>query len=142
MNPRTHTILAIASATGLLVGCGAAPADQHHGAAGGHPTTSEPAPGARAIAVTATTLSFTPNRLDVAAGEEVALSLTSGDVLHDFTIDGMDVHVAADAGRTTVGRLHVTEPGTYTAYCSVPGHRAAGMTATVVVAEDVDEQPA
>jgi len=59
--------------------------------------------------------------------------LTSDDMLQDFTIDDLDAHVAADRGETAPGGLSAAEPGTYTYYCSVPGHRAAGMEGTLTV---------
>lgn len=44
-----------------------------------------------------------------------------------------DVHVAAEAGGSAVLEFTPTEPGTYTFYCSVEGHRAAGMEGTITV---------
>ena len=54
-------------------------------------------------------------------------------MLHDFTIDEFDAHVAADRGETEEGGVTVDEAGTYTFYCSVPGHRSAGMEGTLTV---------
>ena len=48
-------------------------------------------------------------------------------------IDELDVHVAADGGGTAEGGFRADEPGRYTYYCSVPGHRDAGMEGTLVV---------
>ena len=61
--------------------------------------------------------------------------LSSDDLLHDFTIDDIDVHVAADGGETAEGGLRADEPGEYTFYCTVAGHREAGMEGTLVVEE-------
>lgn len=49
-------------------------------------------------------------------------------MLHDFTIDEFDAHVAA-VGETRSGGLRAGAPGRYVFYCSVPGHRQAGMKA-------------
>ena len=54
-------------------------------------------------------------------------------MVHDFTIDELDAHVAADRGETATGGFSTDEPGTYTYYCSVPGHRDAGMEGTLTV---------
>lgn len=89
--------------------------------------------GAREIAVTGTSFEFDPEQISVTAGEDVTIVLTSDDILHDFTLEDADGHVAADAGETASGGLRIDEPGTYTFYCSVAGHREAGMEGTLVV---------
>lgn len=98
-----------------------------------HDETSPVADGARRIEVTATSFEFDPAEITVTAGEDVAIVLTSEDLLHDFTIDELDAHVAADADETNEGGLRADDPGRYTFYCTVAGHRAAGMEGTLVV---------
>ncbi|MGV1049352.1 MAG: plastocyanin/azurin family copper-binding protein [Solirubrobacterales bacterium] len=56
-------------------------------------------------------------------------------VPHDFKIEGDGKEIG---GTETVASTEVTatvelEPGTYTFFCSVPGHREAGMEGTLVV---------
>ena len=89
--------------------------------------------GARRVAVGASSLAFDPVEITVAAGEDIAIVLTSDDLLHDFTIDDIDVHVAADRGETVEGGLRADKPVKYTYYCTVAGHREAGMEGTLVV---------
>ena len=105
-----------------------------HDGAMGHGESSPVVDGARRIEVTATSFEFDPDQITVTAGEDVAIVLFSEDLLHDFTIDELDAHVAADAEETNEGGLHAPDaPGRYTFYCTVAGHRAAGMEGTLVV---------
>jgi plastocyanin len=101
----------------------------------GEPTSGAgaPQPGARRIVVTASSLAFDPAEITVNAGEDVAIVLSSVDLLHDFVIDEVDMHLGADQGKTATGGLIVMEPGEYAYYCSVEGHREAGMEGTLVV---------
>ena len=88
---------------------------------------------ARRIEVTASSFAFDPDEITVEAGEDIAIVLSSADTLHDFTVDELDAHVSVDDGETDEGGLRAEEPGTYTFYCSVPGHRDEGMEGTLVV---------
>ena len=99
----------------------------------GHDESSPVADGARRIEVTATSFEFDPGEITVTAGEDIAIVLTSEDLLHDFTIDELDAHVAADADETNEGGLRADEPGRYTYYCTVTGHRDAGMVGTIAI---------
>ena len=99
----------------------------------GHDEATPVAEGARRIEVAATSFEFDPDEIAVSAGEDVAIVLSSDDLLHDFSIDDIDVHVAADRGETAEGGLRADEPGEYTYYCTIAGHREAGMEGTLVV---------
>jgi plastocyanin len=100
----------------------------------GHGDNSGVADGARVVEVGATSFAFDPPEIHAATGEDLAIELTSDDVEHDFTIDELDAHVAADAGDRARGGFNTgREPGTYTYYCSVAGHREEGMEGELVV---------
>lgn len=94
-----------------------------------------PADGARSIDIRAGDLSFAPAALELVAGEDIAVTLSSTDVEHNLVIDDVDFFVEAEAGERQTSGLRIDTPGTYTAYCSIPGHRAAGMEMTVTVTE-------
>jgi plastocyanin len=112
---------------------GSMPGDHMGEGPQGHRRSTPVAEGARRIEVRATSFSFDPDVIRVAAGEDVAIVLRSEDVLHDLTVDELDVHVAAGRGEVAEGGLRAGEPGEYVFYCTVPGHRAAGMEGTLVV---------
>lgn len=127
------------------------------------PETRPPASTGTDIAVTGRdSLRFQPDTLMVPADEEVTLTFSAeSGVEHDFVIedaaavgvagaqdvghrrpedDGQghndDIHVAhADPGQITTATFKINDPGTYTVYCSVPGHRQGGMLATLRVTE-------
>ena len=73
----------------------------------------------------------------VPPGEHVVRLLNEGLLFHDVTVEelGDRTVVGASGGETAEGRVEL-EPGTYTYYCSVPGHRLAGMEGTLEVAEE------
>ena len=134
-------LLSLLLAAALLSACGDDNDPANHGGgmgnrgmgngAGGD--NSPVADGARRVEVTGTSFEFDPAEVTVEAGEDIAIALTADDVLHDFVIDELDAHVAADRGETAEGGFRADEPGRYSYYCSVPGHRDAGMEGTLVV---------
>lgn len=86
------------------------------------------------VTIEASDLAFDPEQVSAAAGEiEVELN-NVGAVEHDFVVEeaGDTEVVRADPGETATGSIEL-EAGTYTFYCSVPGHREAGMEGTLEV---------
>lgn len=79
-------------------------------------------------------LKFEPTELEAEAGT-VAIGLTAEPTVeHNVVVEEADdtTVVEAAAGETAVGTIDL-EAGTYTFYCSVPGHRTAGMEGTLTV---------
>ena len=79
-------------------------------------------------------LEFDPKEISVKAGEVTFNFSNPSGVPHAFDIEGVD----GGEGETVQGEdappLNVNlEPGTYTYYCPVAGHRAAGMEGTLTV---------
>ena len=133
MRRRTLTLLLILSALALAAaGCGGGDSDssgdnQAGGSEGG--TTLELAadPGGA--------FSFDKTSLEAPAGK-VTIALTNdSSIPHNVTIEGNGIEeVASDT--VTGASSDVTadlEAGTYTFYCSVDGHEAAGMKGTLTV---------
>lgn len=81
-----------------------------------------------------TEFKFAPGTLSATAGAPVTITVdnSKGVVEHDFTLEEEGVHIHADAGKTVSGTVELPA-GTYTFFCSVPGHRAGGMEGTLEV---------
>jgi uncharacterized cupredoxin-like copper-binding protein len=118
----------LASSLGLLVGCGDSGSSGNNGVETNSPAEST-------FKVTGTDgLKFDPSTATVKAGT-VSIVLTAGKAVnHDVVIQDVSKGpvVAAAAGKTKTGTVDL-QPGTYTFYCDVPGHRGAGMEGTLTV---------
>ncbi len=119
----------------------------------------EAAPKDALYLVEMTSFAYTPQVLEVDAGEVLEIAVQNVEpLLHDFTIDQIDadvhisylggtgehahaeasaqdadVHFALTEPGTGVVHLNIHEPGRYVFYCTVPGHREAGMEGTLIV---------
>jgi uncharacterized cupredoxin-like copper-binding protein len=80
-------------------------------------------------------LAFEESSAEASAGA-VTIELTNdSSVPHDVKIEGPDGDVGGTdevTGETTTAEVEL-EPGDYTFYCSVPGHREAGMEGPLTV---------
>ena len=101
---------------------------QVNGVAGGKPTAD-----AREVKVEASNFEFDPDEVTVDAQEEIALDLQSQDGPHDFAVEGLGLVADVGADGDDVQRLRIDQPGTYTFFCTRPGHRDGGMEGTLVV---------
>ena len=84
------------------------------------------------LGIDASITGFDPSELEATEGE-VAIEITNLDAFdHDFTIDELGVHAVFGA-EETIETTFEASPGTYTFYCSIPGHRESGMEGTLTV---------
>lgn len=110
--------------------------------------------------LTAQDIAYDVNHLEVMAGQPVKLTLHNAGMLeHDFSImtmphlgeiisgempmeadhmlehvgTDMDLHLAAPIGGSNTVTFTPAVPGEYLFYCTVSGHREAGMVGTLVV---------
>ncbi len=88
--------------------------------------------GATAITLEAIDLAFSETELTIPANTDVTLTLTNaGAAVHDFKIDDPDVFSGPVAAGESAEVVLNLPPGTYTYYCTQPGHREAGMEGTL-----------
>lgn len=94
---------------------------------GGHEGDTPPIDGAPELACTAEEPAFDPDRIELPAGMPVNVALSAADILNGLVVDEIDFHLAAVREKTVIGGPVLDEPGTHGGYCSVEGHREAGM---------------
>jgi uncharacterized cupredoxin-like copper-binding protein len=108
---------------------------------------------AETVTVVAEGMTYAPKEITLVKGQPVKLVFQNKDsMLHDLSIDKIDanvkeghgadhghghsdadLHVAADAGKSGDVIFTPKEEGTYTFYCTVAGHKEAGMVGTLIV---------
>ena len=113
------------------------------------------------VTVEATDFAYKPASISVPSGQPITLTLKNiGAVEHDFVVDKItvsdveasesgpaehhqmkqpeyDLHFFAKAGESAVLRFTPLQPGTYEIFCSIAGHKEAGMIGElIVVAQD------
>ncbi|MBO0883485.1 MAG: nitrite reductase, copper-containing [Mycobacterium sp.] len=100
-------------------------------------STTQPAVAANLptdVTIQASEFKFNPTSLQLPSGKKVTITLqNTGSVEHDFTVDALGVKLSAPAGKAATGEFTLDNPGTYDFYCSVPGHKDAGMHGTLSV---------
>ncbi len=128
---------------------------------GSNPGHHAPA-GERLVTIHTRQTRFDPDSVTVRLGETVHILLDNHDsTLHDLTTDAVaflvigsggaehaghgavestldagrpgPLHVAADAKKRARLVFQATEPGRFDFYCTVPGHKQAGMVGVLVV---------
>lgn len=119
---RRPSPLLVAGSGLLLAACAAAPAPAA-------------APEDADAVIVADDLLYAPERIEIAAGEPLRLHLRNdGAIVHDLVFeDGWESGQVRPGDAITVELDAQTESSV--AWCSVPGHRAAGMELEVVVLE-------
>ncbi len=106
----------------ILVACGGS-SKPSHGPAG----SSIAKPVVKKVSVRLRHGSFQPASISVLEGQTVRLTLLSLDTSHILNIDELGVSIPVAPAQTVVREFTVMKVGTYLFYCTVPGHRRAGM---------------
>jgi uncharacterized cupredoxin-like copper-binding protein len=120
---RTLTAATLALAAAATAGCSSLLAGMQEGDAD---------PASADVTIVAEDVAFVDPPTELPAGDLVLAIDNQGSAVHDVTIDGPGVIASAFGGRKNAGEVTL-EPGTYTIYCSVNGHRQAGMEFDVTV---------
>ncbi len=76
-------------------------------------------PAERTIRIEASSFAFDPGTVRVNEGDRVTVELVAQDVVHGLYIDGYDLSVTADPGRTARLSFVADRPGSFRFRCSV-----------------------
>ena len=92
------------------------------------------APLAAEFTIEAGDLWFGPNEFTISSEGTTTITLEDvGYAVHNLTVDELGLLVVASPGHSGQVVVADPEPGVYQFYCSVSGHREAGMVGTLVV---------
>ncbi len=110
---------------------------------GGYPTVAPtsaptvaptPSAGAAKAHLEAYDIGWRESELQIGTGPQKIEITNTGATLHDFTIAELNIKVDLQPGTTTT--VDIDAPaGEYEYYCSVPGHKEAGMVGKLIVEE-------
>lgn len=123
---------AVTSARRLLVPLAAVVAVSAACSSGGAlPAVSGPT--SARLELVGTEMRYTPSKIAVAHGDVRVVLHNGGIVDHDLRIEGKPALVVAASPGQTAAATWRLDTGRYRIYCSLPGHRAAGMEAVLEV---------
>jgi uncharacterized cupredoxin-like copper-binding protein len=120
-----------------------------NGAAAGSAAATDP----KTVTLTLNEFQFQPTEITANVGQPIKLVLKNkGTMLHDFvSTDAMvevmeehgamhdmagmqtNMHAAIEAGQESTLEFKATQAGTYTFYCTIAGHKEAGMVGKLIV---------
>lgn len=84
--------------------------------------------------VTSSGLKFSPTTLTVGKGDTVKITFKNGGGTHNLTVDGYNTATKTiSSGQEDIVTFTADKTGSFEFYCSVDGHRQAGMKGTLVV---------
>lgn len=94
-----------------------------------------PAPEVKEISVSGKEFSFSPSTITVNSGQSVKVTFqNAGSIAHNFNIEELRTGTRTiSPGQTDVLEFTAPAPGTYTVFCSISGHREAGMVGSLIV---------
>jgi plastocyanin len=137
------TALAVVAIASVAAGCGGSSSSGSSATAAGTATQSTAqtgtAAGANATTVlnvqaSASELAYVPNTLSAPAGRVTIRMTNPSQLQHSIALAVSGVTPGPIVGNGGVSEVSATlASGTYTYYCTVPGHRQAGMTGTLAV---------
>lgn len=125
---RRAALVFLGMAAAVIGACGGGSEDEKSEAGGTE------APAGPKIDVVGKEFSYDPPKLGLKAGEGSTIVLrNTGSIEHDITVDGTKFKLTVPGNNAREKVLKVDKPGTYQFYCSLPGHKSAGMRGELTV---------
>ncbi|MDQ3224390.1 MAG: cupredoxin domain-containing protein [Gemmatimonadota bacterium] len=119
---------------GGLAQDGTPPAAGTPGASPEASPSASPVAGEGDVTIVMVDIAFEPTEFTIAADTDVVVSLPNEGMLeHNFVIDELDIATELVPGGESTTVTINAPAGTYEYYCSVAGHREAGMVGTLTV---------
>jgi uncharacterized cupredoxin-like copper-binding protein len=86
------------------------------------------------VTIEAREFGFSPTAVTIpASGATRIVVKDAGGIVHNLTIDALGIQVVVPPGDSGEVTIVDPQPGTYLFYCSISGHREAGMVGTLTV---------
>jgi plastocyanin len=135
MRIRWPTVLVVLVLAAAVAGCGGSKSSS---AASSASSAVSSAAGSHVVQINVAPSGFeyVKSSATVQSGPVVIRSMNPQSVGHDISLKGNGVNLhgkVVSNGDTSTIVIPDLKPGTYTYYCSVPGHEAAGMKGTLTV---------
>lgn len=93
--------------------------------------------GSAALTLEATDIKWDKNTLNATAGQDVTITVNNkGQLQHDLVVglpSGEVTTNAVDAGKTGKVSFKAPAAGSYDYWCTIPGHKEAGMVGKLVI---------
>jgi uncharacterized cupredoxin-like copper-binding protein len=125
-----RTLVVLVGAAAVLAACGDDGGDGGDDAGGDLPAVEGPT--SPRVELTATEMAFDPDGVAVDAGNVEVVLDNAGTVQHDVRIEEQPFIVEAGPGQSASDRITL-DKGRYRFFCSIPGHRQAGMEGVLEV---------
>jgi plastocyanin len=95
---------------------------------------ASPAAGGDSVTIVAEDIKFDKTEMRIPANTDVEVTLENKGMLeHDWVVDELDVVIGPLSGGETASGTVNAEAGEYEYYCSIPGHKEAGMVGKLIV---------
>lgn len=122
--PRLRAVLIAVAAALFAIGCGGDD-DSSSG--------DDVGPSDASLTVVALDIDFEQDAYEVDAGAIEFVYENEGNIIHTLLIEGEPFELSVRSNGDVDRGVIELEPGEYSLFCDVPGHRPAGMVATLTV---------